>query len=143
MAMQRQSNTRILVDGGDPDETLAIKNALGYVDGQTTNPSLIAKNPEIAELVRSGHKLTEQQEMAEYRKIEGNRGVLALRRVADGQAEFLLVSLWDSESAIQRFVGPDIDRAVFYPEDEQFLIDRDDHVTHYEVVFDSAPVAQG
>jgi len=69
MAMQRQSNIRILVDGGDPDETLAIKNALGYVDGQTTNPSLIAKNPEIAELVRSGHKLTEQQEMAEYRKI--------------------------------------------------------------------------
>ena len=83
-----------------------------------------------------------QPGLAEYRKIEGNRGVLALRRVADGQAEFLLVSLWDSESAIQRFAGPDIDRAAFYPEDEQFLIDRDDHVTHYEVVFDSALVAQ-
>jgi len=80
--------------------------------------------------------------LAEYRKVEGNRGALALRRVAAGQAEFLLVSLWDSESAIRRFAGPDMDRAVFYPEDEQFLIDRDDHVTHYEVVFDSALVAQ-
>jgi heme-degrading monooxygenase HmoA len=83
-----------------------------------------------------------QTGLTEYRKIEGNRGVLVLRRVADGKAEFLLVSLWDSESAIHRFAGPDIDRAVFYPEDEQFLIDRDNHVTHYEVVFDSAPVAQ-
>jgi len=83
-----------------------------------------------------------QTGLAEYRKIEGNRGVLALRRVADGQAEFLLVSLWDSERAIRDFAGSNIDRAVFYPEDEQFLINRDDHVTHYEVVFDSAPVAQ-
>ena len=61
--------TRILVDGGDPEETRAIKKLLGFVDGQTTNPSLIAKNPEIAELVRSGHKLTPQQESDEYRKI--------------------------------------------------------------------------
>ena len=80
--------------------------------------------------------------LAEYRKIEGHRGVLALRRVADGQAEFLLVSMWDSESAIRRFAGPDIGRAVFYPEDEHYLIDHDNHVTHYEVVFDSVPVAQ-
>jgi transaldolase len=61
--------TRILVDGGDPEETRAIKDLLGFVDGQTTNPSLIAKNPEILELVHAGHKLTEQQEADEYRKI--------------------------------------------------------------------------
>ena len=82
-----------------------------------------------------------QTGLAEYRKIDGNRGVLALRRVTQGQAEFLLISLWDSETAIRQFAGPDIDRAVFYPEDEQFLIQRDDHVTHYEVVFDSALVS--
>src|SRR5690242_6755075 len=61
--------TRILVDGGDLEETRAIKALLGFVDGQTTNPTLIAKNPEIASLVRSGHKLTAQQEADEYRKI--------------------------------------------------------------------------
>jgi transaldolase len=64
-----RSRTQILVDGGDPEETRAIKDRLGFVDGQTTNPSLIAKNPEIASLVRSGHKLTPQQEADEYRKI--------------------------------------------------------------------------
>jgi hypothetical protein len=33
-------------------------------------------------------------------------------------------------------------RAVFYPEDDRFLISRDDQVDHYEVVFDSALVVQ-
>jgi len=61
--------SKILVDGGDPEETLRIKQLLGFVDGQTTNPSLIAKNPEVRELVSSGHTLTEPEEAAEYRKI--------------------------------------------------------------------------
>jgi len=69
----RQPRTRpqskILVDGGDPAETKHIKDLLGFVDGQTTNPSLIAKNPEIKRLLQSGHTLSEQAEAAEYRKI--------------------------------------------------------------------------
>lgn len=60
---------RILLDSGDPEETRAIKNILGFLDGQTTNPSLIAKNPEIVSLVRAGQTLTAAQEADEYRKI--------------------------------------------------------------------------
>ena len=47
----KRTTTKILVDGGDPEETSRIKQLLGFVDGQTTNPSLIAKNPEIRKLV--------------------------------------------------------------------------------------------
>ena len=79
---------------------------------------------------------------AEYRKTAGNRGVLGLRRIVKDRAEFLLISLWDSKEAIQRFAGDDIEKAVFYPEDERFLVERDDHVSHYEVVFDSALINQ-
>jgi transaldolase len=61
--------TKILVDGGDPQETLRVKELLGFVDGQTTNPSLVANNPHIKQLLASGHKLSEQEEMDEYRKI--------------------------------------------------------------------------
>lgn len=61
--------TRILVDGGDPEETLRINKLIGFVDGQTTNPSLIAKNPEVHRLVASGHRLSSQEETQEYRKI--------------------------------------------------------------------------
>src|SRR5215469_12854119 len=61
--------TKILVDGGDPQETLRAKELLGFVDGQTTNPSLIAKNPHIKELIASGHKLSSREEMDEYKRI--------------------------------------------------------------------------
>jgi transaldolase len=74
--------TKILVDGGDPQETRKIKEVLGFVDGQTTNPSLIAKNPHIRELILSGHKLSNREELDEYKKIVqtisplvGNAGV--------------------------------------------------------------------
>jgi heme-degrading monooxygenase HmoA len=84
-----------------------------------------------------------QTGLAEYRKIVGNRGVIAMRRILDSRAEFLILSFWDSEASIRQFAGEDIEKAVFYPEDERFLIERDNHVSHYEVVFDSAPVAHG
>jgi len=61
--------TKILVDGGDPEETLRVKELIGFVDGQTTNPSLIAKNPEIRERIASGHTLSPQEEKDEYRRI--------------------------------------------------------------------------
>ncbi|HEV2853306.1 MAG TPA: antibiotic biosynthesis monooxygenase [Thermoanaerobaculia bacterium] len=75
---------------------------------------------------------------SQYRATPGNLGVLGLRRVADAddRAEFLLVTLWESEEAIRRFAGDDISRAVFYPQDDHFLVDRDDHVNHFEVVFE-------
>jgi transaldolase len=66
--MQRPK-TKILVDGGDPEETRQVKNLLGFVDGQTTNPSLIAKNPHIRQLIASGHKLSKTEEMTDYKQI--------------------------------------------------------------------------
>lgn len=61
--------SKILVDGGDPEETLRVKKAVGTVDGQTTNPTLVSKNPEVRQRVASGQKFTQQEEMAEYKKI--------------------------------------------------------------------------
>ena len=61
--------TRILVDGGDPDETSRVKKLIGFVDGQTTNPSLIAKNLEVQRLLASGRRLTPQEQKDEYKKI--------------------------------------------------------------------------
>lgn len=67
--LKSELKTRILVDGGDPEETRRVRELLGFVDGQTTNPSLIARNPEIRQLVASGHRLSEEEENREYRKI--------------------------------------------------------------------------
>ena len=75
--------------------------------------------------------------LAAYQATPGNRGVLALRRISGDRAEFLLLTLWDSVESIRRFAGDDIDRAVYYPEDERFLVARDERVNHYEVVYQS------
>jgi transaldolase len=61
--------TKILVDGGDLLETMKIRELLGAVDGQTTNPSLIAKNPAIKERISRGSKLTEAEERDAYKNI--------------------------------------------------------------------------
>ena len=80
--------------------------------------------------------------LRDYQAAPGNQGVLALRRIADGKAEFLLLTLWESEAAIRGFAGDDITRAVFYPEDEAFLVDREEKVRHYEVVFEACDVVR-
>ena len=72
--------------------------------------------------------------LAEYARTPGHRRTITMRRIADGRAEFLLVTLWDSLDAVRAFAGDDLDRAVFYPEDDRFLVSRDDRVRHYEVV---------
>ena len=77
--------------------------------------------------------------LAEYAAVPGNRGVLALRRVAGERAEWLLVTLWDSAEAVRAFTGSAADdealtRAVFYPDDDRFLIARDERAAHYAVV---------
>ncbi|HXZ41403.1 MAG TPA: hypothetical protein VEG68_11745 [Terriglobales bacterium] len=72
--------------------------------------------------------------LKEYASTPGNRGVWVLRRVRDGKSEFTLISLWDSWEAIKAFAGSDYEQAVFYPEDEKFLIERGPRVMHYEVL---------
>lgn len=66
-------------------------------------------------------------------KTPGNRGVYVLRRIVEARAEFLFISLWDSMDAVTRFAGAGA-RAVFYPDDERYLMDFDVDVAHYEVL---------
>ena len=53
---------------------------------------------------------------------------------ADGDtAEFVTILLFDSLDAVRSFAGDEIDRAVFFPEDDRYLVERDLDVHHYEV----------
>jgi heme-degrading monooxygenase HmoA len=70
----------------------------------------------------------------DYQSTSGNRGVYVLHRVRNGQAEFLLVSLWDSVEAVRSFAGNDIEKAKYYPEDKEFLLELEPKVAHYEVL---------
>lgn len=45
-----------------------------------------------------------------------------------------MLTLWESEDAIKRFAGSEIEKAKYYPEDEKFLLELEPNVTHYEVL---------
>jgi heme-degrading monooxygenase HmoA len=72
--------------------------------------------------------------MAEYRTTPGNQGAWMLRRDDGDRSEIITFSLWESRDSIRAFAGEDIDQAVYYPEDDRFLIERDPLVRHYEIV---------
>ena len=67
--------TRIFLDGGDPDETRKLKEEMGFLDGQTTNPTFVAQNPEVRERLDKGEKFTEHELLDFYRKM--------VRQIAD------------------------------------------------------------
>jgi heme-degrading monooxygenase HmoA len=64
----------------------------------------------------------------------GNRGVYVMRRAEGELAHFLMISLWDSLESIRTFAGDDVERARYYPEDHDFLLELEPNVTHYEVL---------
>lgn len=72
--------------------------------------------------------------LSDYVKTPGNRGVYVLRRT-DGQVtHFLLLTFWDSLDAIRAFAGDEYERARYYPEDDEFLLEREPYVSHYDVL---------
>ena len=72
--------------------------------------------------------------LPDYQKTDGNRGVLVQLRVEGDVAHFTLTTLWDSFEAIKRFAGEPIDVARYYPEDDEYLLEREPFVTHGEVL---------
>ncbi|MGO9612757.1 MAG: transaldolase family protein [Dissulfurispiraceae bacterium] len=61
--------TRIFLDGGNPAETREVINLLGFLDGQTTNPTLISKHPEARERLAKGSKFSEAEIVNFYRTV--------------------------------------------------------------------------
>jgi heme-degrading monooxygenase HmoA len=69
-----------------------------------------------------------------YRATPGNRGAFILRRPQGNRTEFITLSFWDSLDSVRKFAGDPVERAVFYPEDDRFLVDRETTVSHFEVI---------
>lgn len=61
--------TKIFLDSGDINETKEAIKLLGFLDGQTTNPSLIAKSPEAQERLARGEKFSENEVYEYYKKV--------------------------------------------------------------------------
>ena len=70
----------------------------------------------------------------DYRSVKGNLSVNILRRRQEGVTHFITLTYWDSLESIEAFAGPEAERAKYYPEDQDFLLEFEPTVAHYEVV---------
>lgn len=61
--------TRIFLDSGNPEDTKKVLAELGFLDGQTTNPSLIAKHPTTEARLASGKKFTRTELLRFYEDV--------------------------------------------------------------------------
>jgi transaldolase len=93
--MMLELRSRIFIDGGDAEQTRKADELLRTirpewkrgVEGQTTNPTLVAENPEIQEYLAAGKKLTPKEALAEYRKI-----VQAIAQITSGPISIQVIA---------------------------------------------------
>lgn len=71
----------------------------------------------------------------DYETTDGNLGhQILVRALGDGTSEITTLSWWRDMEAVRGFAGDEPERAVYYPEDDRFLLDRPDFVEHHRVV---------
>lgn len=69
MSRPQDLRTKITLDSGDPEETKEAISLLGFLDGQTTNPTLVSRNPRAEERLERGEKFTQEELTDFYRQI--------------------------------------------------------------------------
>ena len=74
-----------------------------------------------------------ERAMPDYRGTPGNLGAQAWRRDEEAVTHFLTLSYWEGEEAIGRFAGEDLQKARYYPEDADFLLEFEPRVQHWQV----------
>ena len=71
--------------------------------------------------------------LAEYAATPGFRDAQVLLRTRGERTTMTVISHWDSLDAIKRFAGEDPEVAHYYPEDDDYLLERDATVEHHEI----------
>ena len=69
----------------------------------------------------------------DYRSVPGNLSVHILERTEGDVTHFITLTFWESLEAIRGFAGDDLEKAKYYPEDAEFLLEFEPRVVHYEV----------
>ena len=69
----------------------------------------------------------------DYQKTTGFKGLSFLRQIKNGEGHFTLITYWDNLEVIKNFAGQDIQKAKYYPEDNNYLLEFEENVQHFEV----------
>jgi len=97
-------------------------------------------------IARMWHGMTRSDKADEYseflreraipdcQSVPGNLSVHILRREDEAQTHFVTLTFWESMESIEKFAGVPVDRAKYYDEDKEFLLEFEPRVTHWGVV---------
>jgi heme-degrading monooxygenase HmoA len=77
---------------------------------------------------------TNARAIPDYQSVKGNISVHILERREGEVTHFITFTIWDSLESIKAFAGEDVEKAKYYPEDKDFLLEFEPTVVHYEVV---------
>lgn len=95
--MDTNLKTKIFLDSGDPEETQKAINTLGFLDGQTTNPSLVAKNPLLQAKLSATH-FSEEELLEEYYHIVSD----VRRLIPDGSVSIEIYA--DAQTTVEEML---------------------------------------
>lgn len=92
--------TNIFLDSGDPQETRSTIEKLGFLDGQTTNPSLIVKNPEVQKCKTGEKQCSEEDLLLYYKDI-----VMELRTILNDNQSISIEVYSDKDTTAEEMVA--------------------------------------
>ena len=79
-------------------------------------------------------KFVNERAIPDYQSVDGNISVHILERTEGDITHFITLTFWKDQDSIKAFAGEDMERAKYYPEDKDFLLEFEPTVVHYEVV---------
>ena len=78
-------------------------------------------------------KFVKDRAIPDYANTKGFMKLVFLRNTSGNAAHFTLITFWENLETIRNFAGEDVEKAKYYPEDKNFLLEFEEKVTHYEV----------
>ncbi len=78
-------------------------------------------------------KFLKEVAIPDYQNTSGFIELTFLRNVQNNEGHFTLITYWDNLEVIKNFAGNDFEKAKYYPEDADYLLEYEVKVLHYEV----------
>ena len=74
-----------------------------------------------------------ERAIPDYRNTEGFVRLDFLRRLEGDFAYFQLITYWQDLDVIKSFAGDEPEKAKYYPEDSEYLLEFEECVSHFDV----------
>ena len=87
-----------------------------------------------AEKAQRYREFLQKRAVPDYKSVPGNEAVYILERPDGRETHFITMTFWRDEASIRQFAGDDLTRAKYYAEDQDFLLEFEPHVVHYQIV---------